>query len=280
MKITLDAKRLSEFRKSKNLTQDELGKAINQSGRTVRRMESTDNNIKLSFKEFHILNSALGIWPESLWADLPLHQCVYPAKITGADQFARIILFSGTNNISYRHVPDDPEIEVAMLDLEKTVNGRNKIDNLENIIKVRNLYRVITSPHRTDRLSFFFYQWRVADFHYQPEDETLSAMWLPKINVLGKKPDDTVPNDRIRRTTLDVDLHFHPETDQPMTRLDCPYPVNEELYIKTVLDARTLPTIENEEKEAQPFEQISKITEETKNVGEEENVKKKKTNKK
>ena len=280
MKIKLDAKRLAEFRKSKNLTQDELGKAINQSGRTVRKMESADSNINLSFKEFHILNSALGIWPEALWADLPLYQHVYPAKITGADQFARIVLFSGTNYITYRHVPDDPEIEVAMLDLEKTVKDRNKTDNLENIIKVRNLYRVITSPHRIDRLNFFFYQWRLAHFHFDPMDNTSAASWVPHVSILGQKPDSDDPKKLLKKTTVDVNIDHHPETKEVVGYLHYVEPVEEEIYKKTILDGRSLPNIIDDEKEAQPFEQISKISEETKNTGEEENVKKKKTNKK
>lgn len=273
-KIKLDSKRLVIYRKWLKMTQDDLAAAIDQSTRTIQRMESEDIETKLSFREFSILNRALRNWPDQLWGQLPNYHYIYPSPITGADQFARIILFSMTDEIHFKHIPDDPEIEQAMLELEKIVHDhKNKKENLEQIVRVRNLYRILTSPHKTDRLSFFFYQWRLAHFHFEPMDKTSTASWVPHVSILGQKPDIDDPKKLIKETTVDVNIDYHPETGEVVGYLHYVEPVEEEIYKRTILDGRSLPNIKDEEKEAQPFEQISKITEETKNTGEEVKVK-------
>lgn len=208
MKIKLDAKRLAEFRKGSNLTQDDLGTAIGQSGRTVRRMESVDNEIKLSCADFYQLSQSLNVWSWELWGELPGLQMVYGVKINDAEHFARVIIHPYTNKIFFKHIPNDETIEQTMLELEKIVY--NKLpSNLTNIIRYRNIFRSLKS-----KLSFAFYPYGLAITSFSDDQMKLnSASWESKITLCGYNPINDAPI--IHENTTDVgENQIHPDTGE------------------------------------------------------------------
>lgn len=241
MKIKLDSKRLSELRRACNLTQDELGAAIGQSGRTVRRMESVDSEIKLSFKEIHLLASALVKWPYDLWGELPDYQEVYSSKITGADHFARVVLHSTVKKIIFKHIPDDEDIEQAMLELDKIV--KNKITyNLENVIKVRNLFRIVTSKNKIDKLEFIFYPWGYASPQFSNDQYKIEdVVWKSNITIIGHSPNRPEPKSKIKFTTDEGVIHKHPETDETIYS-NMHYGVSHEDFESVILNSRNVVT--------------------------------------
>ena len=208
MKIKLDAKRLAEFRKGSNLTQDDLGTAIGQSGRTVRRMESVDNEIKLSCADFYQLSQSLNVWSWELWGELPPLQKIYGVKINDAEHFARVIIHPYTNKIFFKHIPNDETIEQTMLELEKIVY--NKLpSNLTNIIRYRNIFRSLKS-----KLSFAFYPYGLAITSFSDDQMKLnSASWESKITICGYNPINDAPI--IHENTTDVgENQIHPDTGE------------------------------------------------------------------
>lgn len=174
IKLRINPERVSLARRAQGLTQDEAAKRLGVGKRTYQRLESPDNDTKLSFSELSSLAVELKQFPAMLLAELPMHFTFSGILVKSAEHFVRV--FDNAYKFSIEHIPDDPEIENALIEMrdehkslrELWANSRQSgyRRDLDGTIKMRNLYRTTTSNNKVDRLKFFWVPFNTCGIDY------------------------------------------------------------------------------------------------------------------
>jgi len=178
IKLRINPERVSLARRAQGLTQDEAAKRLGVGKRTYQRLESPDNDTKLSFSELSSLAVILKQFPVMLLAELPMHFEFSGIPIASAEHFVRV--FDNAYKFSIEHIPDDPEIENALIEMRdeyesvKELSEKSKARasrrDLDSTIKMRNLYRIATSNNKVDRLKFFWVPFNTCGVDYERQE--------------------------------------------------------------------------------------------------------------
>jgi DNA-binding XRE family transcriptional regulator len=199
-KISIDAKRVTFFRNRAGLTQDELAEKIGVSKRTIQRIEDPNNKTRLSFKELSEICSVFRIWQNQLWNELPAKYTVYGIKLQNADEFSKAFdrCVAG-GEFEIEHLPNDVEIETAMLSLSKLYDLRkgalphekrlSTTEKLEHTVNLRNLFRTCVNSNKIDRLNFYAFPKSYGYFAVDSGD----FVWLNTLQILGISADNNAP---------------------------------------------------------------------------------------
>lgn len=227
-KISIDAKRVSFFRSRAGLTQDELAEKIGVSKRTIQRIEDPSNKTRLSFKELSELCSIFRIWQNQLWDELPAKYSVHGIKLQNADEFSKAFdrCVAG-GEFEIEHLPNDVEIETAMLSLSKLYDLKkgalphekrlSTTEKLEHTINLRNLFRTCVNSNKIDRLNFYAFPKSYGYFAVDSGD----FVWLNTLQILGISADNNTPIVREYESCDAVDVvHDFDENQNPFSVLD------------------------------------------------------------
>lgn len=166
MKVQLDSQRLVQIRRARGLTQQAFADSIGISRRSAQRMESDSERVKLSHKEFGKLAGVLRAYPHDFWATLPYSYDVYGILVETADQLERSILDTAAfHSFEVQHLPNDPEIEKALVELleafetHRESSGKLNQKNSEKLkfrTRVRDRFRITTDRNRIDKVDYYF----------------------------------------------------------------------------------------------------------------------------
>ena len=178
-KLRIDPHRITLARQALGLKQEDVAQKLKIGKRTYQRIESTDEEPKLTPDELLEMAIALAQWPVMLLAELPMHFEFTGVSINSAAHFVRV--FDMSYKFSIEHIPDDPEIEMALIELKdehsRQIKMRSSWDyvknsrGLEDTVKIRNLYRAMTSKNKVDKIEFFYVPVNQIQHHYsEPGD--------------------------------------------------------------------------------------------------------------
>lgn len=189
-KLRINPERVTLARRVQGFTQDEAAKLLGVGKRTYQRLESSDNNTMLSFSELLTLSVSLKQFPAMLLSELPMHFNFFGVPITSAEHFVRV--FDNAYKFSIEHIPDDPEIENALIEIrdehaeirefavKNNITGSRR--DLDSTVKMRNLFRTTTSNNKVDRLKFFWvpintcaYEWEENKSSWSFRHEIIAA---------------------------------------------------------------------------------------------------------
>ena len=158
-KVKLSSKNLISVRKSRGFTQEQVATAMEVSKRTYQRLEDLKKDTFLSHSEIGKISKALRFYPHYFWDELPFYYYVYGVEIKSVNEFVD----SFHAELEIKHIPDDTEIENGILELIE-FHKANKSFKFQNIsdeemvkksINLRNLYRILTTENKVDRLKFY-----------------------------------------------------------------------------------------------------------------------------